>query len=128
MDLECHVEAYPPPQITWTKDSSILTNSKKYKISNFNTADEFTDSTLRIITLNSGQYGEYRCEAVNKLGRAESVIYLHESKNPVCPPACGTTFSSANCHKISFTFIILAFFYAISSLRRWIGITEILRI
>lgn len=113
MDLECHVEAYPPPQIVWTKDSNILLNSKNYKISNFNTADEFTDSTLRIITLNKRQLGDYVCTAVNKLGQQEAVINLQESKNPVCPPACGTTFSSAKCHNVSLILIKLAIFISV---------------
>lgn len=89
MDLECHVEAYPPPQIIWVKDEFLITNNKKYKISNFATADEFTDSTLRIVTINEKQYGDYKCKAINKLGMDEAQIHLYETTNPVCPPACG---------------------------------------
>lgn len=88
MDLECHVEAYPPPQIIWSKAEHLLSNNKNYKISNFNTADEFTDSTLRITTIREKQLGDYICAAVNKLGRDEGVITLYETKNPQCPPAC----------------------------------------
>lgn len=89
IDLECHVEAYPPPQIIWVKDEFLLSNSKKYKISNFATAEEFTDSTLRVVTLDKKQYGDYKCKAVNKLGSDEAIIHLYETKTPVCPPACG---------------------------------------
>lgn len=88
-DLECHVEAYPTPQIIWVKDEFLLTNNKNYKISNFATADEFTDSTLRIVTLDKKQYGDYKCKAVNKLGSDEAQIHLYETSSPVCPPACG---------------------------------------
>lgn len=95
MDLECHVEAYPPPQIVWVKDEFLLSNNKHYKISNFNTADEFTDSTLRIVTLDSKKFGEYKCKAVNKLGSDEASINLYETSNPVCPPACGQGHYSA---------------------------------
>jgi neuronal growth regulator 1 len=95
MDLECHIEAYPPPQIVWVKDEFLLSNSKKYKISNFATADEFTDSTLRIVTLDERQYGNYKCKAVNKLGSDEAQILLYETSNPVCPPACGQGYNSA---------------------------------
>lgn len=109
MDLECHVEAYPPPQIVWVKDEFLLSNSKKYKISNFATVGEFTDSTLRIVTLdNERQYGNYKCKAVNKLGSDEAEILLYETSNPVCPPACGQGYSSADSLN-KFSLVILLF-------------------
>lgn len=96
MDLECHIEAYPPPQIVWVKDEFLLSNGKKYKVSNFATADEFTDSTLRITKLEDKQYGSYKCRAVNKLGQDSAEIVLYETSSPVCPPACGQGHSSSN--------------------------------
>ena len=96
VDLECHIEAYPPPSIGWVKDEFHLANSKKYKISNFVTADEFTDSTLRITKLEGKNYGSYKCVAVNKLGQAEARTVLVETSNPVCPPACGQGYNSSN--------------------------------
>lgn len=48
MDLECHVEAYPPPGITWHKDELQLSNNQHYSISHFATADEYTVTTLRV--------------------------------------------------------------------------------
>lgn len=107
MDLECHVEAYPTPQINWVKEEFLLSNGKKYKISNFGTADEFTDSTLRIVSLEGKQYGKYKCQAVNKLGSDEAEIELYETSNPVCPPACGQNhFSSAHSTRASFVVIL----------------------
>lgn len=107
MDLECHIEAYPPPQIVWVKDEFLLSNNKNYKISNFNTADEFTDSTLRIVTLDHKKYGDYVCKAVNKLGSAEASIHLYETSNPICPPACGQGYiNSGHSNKISSLAII----------------------
>ncbi|KAH1011028.1 hypothetical protein HUJ04_000470 [Dendroctonus ponderosae] len=47
MDLECHVEAYPLPAITWEKDDITLVNNQHNMISHFAVADEFTDTTLR---------------------------------------------------------------------------------
>ena len=91
IDLECHVEAYPPPQIIWVKDEVLITNNKRYRISNFATADEFTDSTLRIANIDKKQYGDYKCKAINKLGMDEAQINLYETSSPVCPPACGQT-------------------------------------
>ncbi|XP_012288477.1 lachesin [Orussus abietinus] len=89
MDLECHVEAYPPPAIVWLKDDVQLTNSQHYSISHFATADEYTDTTIRVITIEKRQYGEFVCRAANKLGTAETKVELFETIIPVCPPACG---------------------------------------
>jgi neuronal growth regulator 1 len=100
-DLECHVEAYPPPQIIWVKEEFLLSNSKNYKISNFASAEEFTDSTLRIVSLQGKQTGDYKCKAVNKLGQDEGTIHLHETSSPVCPPACGQGYSSGNALQLS---------------------------
>lgn len=112
MDLECHVEAYPPPQIIWVKDEFLITNNKKYKISNFATADEFTDSTLRIVTIDRKQYGDYKCKAVNKLGMDEGQIYLYETSTPICPPACGQTKYNVaiSTHKLPLLKLILIIF------------------
>lgn len=107
-DLRCHIEAYPPPQIFWTKDSYIISSaSRNFKISNLETTDELTDSTLRITKLKSlKQYGEYVCQAANKLGNAEAKMILYETKTPVCPPACSQWSSSISCH--SHSILILA--------------------
>lgn len=89
MDLECHIEAYPLPAIVWVKDDVQLSNNQHFSISHFATADEFTDSTIRVITIEKRQYGDYICKAVNKLGQAEAKVHLFETVIPVCPPACG---------------------------------------
>lgn len=114
-DLMCHVEAYPPPQIFWTKDSYIISTNRNFKISNFETSNEYTDSTLRITTLKAKQYGEYVCQAANKLGKSEGKIILHETKNPVCPPACGghQVSSTISCHNHSFLILVVTVIYAL---------------
>lgn len=89
MDLECHIEAYPLPAIVWVKDDVQLSNNQHYLVSHFATADEFTDTTLRVITIEKRQYGDYICKAVNKLGSAEEKVNLFETVIPTCPPACG---------------------------------------
>lgn len=92
MDLECHVVAYPPPAITWWKDEVQLSNNQHYSISHFATADEFTDTTLRILTVEKRQYGKYYCRAANKLGSDEASVELF-GKHIIAaaghtPPAC----------------------------------------
>ncbi|XP_014476090.1 PREDICTED: lachesin [Dinoponera quadriceps] len=89
MDLECHVEAYPAPGIIWLKDGIQLSNNQHYSISHFATGDEYTDTTIRVITIEKRQYGEYVCRATNKIGASETTIELFETIIPVCPPACG---------------------------------------
>ncbi|XP_065205504.1 lachesin-like [Planococcus citri] len=89
-ELECRVEAYPIPQITWIKDGIQLASNNHYKTNHFPSIDEFTDTMLRVVTTEKGQYGTYVCKAVNKLGDASAYIQFFESENPVCPPACGS--------------------------------------
>lgn len=47
-----------------------------FSVSHFATADEFTDTTLRVITIEKRQYGYYSCKAINKLGAAEAKVHL----------------------------------------------------
>ena len=80
MDLKCHIEAYPPPEITWHKNNVQLKNDQDYAISHFTTPEEYIDTTLRVIQIEQRQYGEYVCKARNKFGSAEATIELF-SKN-----------------------------------------------
>lgn len=80
MDLECHVEAFPLAAISWYKDGNQLLNSQHYSISHFSTGEAYTDTTLRVITIEKRQYGEYKCRASNKLGTAEAAIELFGKK------------------------------------------------
>lgn len=48
-----------------------------FRISHFATADEFTDTTIRVITIEKRQYGEYICKASNVLGTTEATVYLY---------------------------------------------------
>ncbi|XP_041767834.1 lachesin [Anopheles merus] len=108
MDLECHIEAYPPPAIRWLKDSVQLSSNQHYQLSQFATADEFTDSTLRVITAEKRQYGEYICQATNKLGDAEGRVEFTESVIPVCPPACGQARYGGGASAISVSSVLMA--------------------
>nr|XP_022911528.1 lachesin [Onthophagus taurus] len=93
MDMECHIEAYPLPSIIWLKDGVALSSNQHYSVSTFGAAEEFTDSTLRVITIEKKQYGKYVCKATNKLGRSEAEVDLFESIVPICPPACGQSYT-----------------------------------
>ncbi|XP_029177585.1 lachesin isoform X2 [Nylanderia fulva] len=109
MDLECHVEAYPPPAITWVKDDVQLSNNQHYSISHFATADEYTDTTIRVITIEKRQYGEYTCRAANKLGSAETKVELFEISMPnINYP--GLQWATANrCDFLKWPYAIISF-------------------
>ncbi len=96
MDLECHIEAYPPPAIKWYRDNILLTNNQHYQLSHFAFDDEFTNTILRVITIEKKQYATYTCKAINIHGEAEGHVELFETVIPICPPACdvGNTYSS----------------------------------
>ncbi|XP_037072821.1 lachesin-like [Pollicipes pollicipes] len=94
MDLECLVEAYPAPRITWLKDDIVLNNNQHNKMSDFTTTDQTTDSTLRVLSVERKQYGSYTCRASNRLGIAEAQLQLLETYSPVCPPACNASAAS----------------------------------
>ena len=47
-----------------------------YRISQFATADEFTDTTLRVLTIEKRQFGNYSCMATNKLGQSAAAVQL----------------------------------------------------
>lgn len=113
MDLECHIEAYPPPAIVWLKGDVQISNNQHYSISDFSTATEFVDSTLRVITIEKKQYGEFICKAVNKLGQAEGRVELFETVIPVCPPACGQAYYGAAEHIASTSFAFLGILLAV---------------
>ncbi|XP_043475593.1 lachesin-like [Leptopilina heterotoma] len=89
IELKCHIEAYPPPAIVWIKNNVQLSNNQNFKISHFATADEYTDTTLRVKNIEKHHFGDYFCKASNKLGSAETKVELFETISPVCPPACG---------------------------------------
>ena len=95
MDLECKIEAYPPPAIKWYRDTILITNNQHYSISHFAFDDEYTNTILRVITIEKKQYANYSCKAINILGEAEGHVELFETVVPICPPACdGYNYSS----------------------------------
>ncbi|XP_054712586.1 lachesin-like isoform X2 [Uloborus diversus] len=105
--LECHVEAFPSPSIVWIKDNMQLNDNQHYQISIHIAADEFTDTTLRIITAEKRQYGYYTCKATNKLGSHEKVIEFFETPNVICPPACGVDLYRSSSKQLSSWFCLV---------------------
>lgn len=120
MDLECRIEAYPPPAILWFRegDNVQIKNNQHYRISHFAHDDEYTDTILRVITIEKKQYANYSCKAVNVMGEAVGHVVLFESVIPICPPACdGYNYSSGTTGIIFSTSLclVLAIFMVIST-------------
>ncbi|KAF7494989.1 Lachesin [Sarcoptes scabiei] len=93
VNLQCHVESFPAPNIIWLKDGIEIRDSSNYQISVFSTSHDYTDSVLRIKQINQKHFGQYVCMATNKLATNKRVIDLIESPSPVCPPACLGSFA-----------------------------------
>lgn len=110
MDLECKILAYPPPAIRWFRegDSEPITNNQHFQISHFSHDDKFVDTTLRVITIEKKQYGNYSCQAENRLGESTGQVELFETVIPICPPACDSyNYSSSSTSIISSIIIII---------------------
>ena len=81
----CHVEAYPPPTITWTHDNIQLNTNQLFVVdSGFTTSDDFTETSVRIKKLGPRLLGSYTCRAQNKLGITEKEIVVEQTYEPNC--------------------------------------------
>lgn len=88
VDLQCQIEAFPPPAIVWFKDGVALRNNESYSISHVATDDNSVEiiSTLRVKKIEEHHYGDYICKAYNKLGVAEGKVNLFETTYPMPSP------------------------------------------
>ena len=85
VEMTCHVEAYPPPTITWVHNGIQLTTNPVFIVdSGYTTADDFTETSVRVKSLGSRELGEYFCRAQNKLGSKERRIEIVRSYEPSC--------------------------------------------
>lgn len=103
VDLTCSVEAYPRPTITWVHDGIQLSTNQHYVVDNgYITADDFTDTSVRIKKLGKRQLGSYFCRAQNKLGSSEKEFIVVETYEPDCTIGLCSEFSSASSSKFVF--------------------------
>ena len=66
------------------------------------TADDFTDTSVRIKKLGKRQLGSYFCRAQNKLGSTEKEFIVVETYEPDCTVGLCNEFSSASSSKFLF--------------------------
>ncbi|XP_031640778.1 lachesin-like isoform X2 [Contarinia nasturtii] len=82
IELECKVEGFPAPQVSWYDGDKQILHEGDYIISHTATTNDITTSILRITTVESKQYGDYVCKASNKLGAAEAKVNLFDHPIP----------------------------------------------
>ncbi|EDV93719.1 protein amalgam [Drosophila grimshawi] len=83
VDLECSVQGYPSPTVVWFRNGAQLQSSRHYEISNTASSSETTTSVLRIASVSEEDFGDYYCNATNKLGHADARLYLFQTVIPV---------------------------------------------
>merc|ERR1719384_1895055 len=118
MDLECHIEAYPPPAIKWYRDNIQLTNNQHFSISHFAFDDEYTNTILRVITIEKKQYANYSCKAINILGEANGTVELFETVVPICPACDGYNYFSSGKDPLSTSALPIILLALVSALCR----------
>lgn len=82
-ELECEVQGYPAVSVTWHKEGAQLQSGGNYEISNTANSNEITNSILSISSVSGNDYGDYFCNATNKLGQIEARLNLFEPVVPV---------------------------------------------
>lgn len=83
LELECVTEGFPLVEVYWLKDHYRLNDATGVEINSVQTSNEVSSSTLRIARLKSDDFGEYVCQATNKLGSTSKVIRVEQSSEPI---------------------------------------------
>ncbi|KAI9577276.1 protein amalgam [Glossina fuscipes] len=82
-ELECTVQAYPAPAVFWYRNGAKLQTDSQHEISNTASSHETTTSVLRIASISESDFGDYYCNATNKLGHADARLHLFQPVIPV---------------------------------------------
>jgi len=82
-ELDCNVQGFPAVSVTWHKDGVQLQSGGNYNISITANSHETTNAVLAIKSVSGGDYGDYVCSAMNKLGQIETRLNLFEPVVPI---------------------------------------------
>jgi len=82
-ELECSVQGYPAPAVFWQRNGAKIQSSSYYQISNTASSFETTTSVLRLKSVTESDFGDYYCNATNKLGHADARLHLYKHVIPV---------------------------------------------
>ncbi|XP_030374292.1 protein amalgam [Scaptodrosophila lebanonensis] len=83
VELECLVEGSPAPAVVWYRNGVKLQSDRQHEIANTASSFETTTSVLRIASVSEGDFGDYYCNATNKLGHADARLHLFQPVIPV---------------------------------------------
>nr|XP_022329416.1 lachesin-like isoform X1 [Crassostrea virginica] len=78
--LDCEVTSNPQLYSAWTKDGRPIQNDDKFKIDLYDDYKNTLTLSLKISDIQESDFGAYRCEAQNELGRDYQDTYLYELK------------------------------------------------
>ncbi|XP_020818493.1 protein amalgam [Drosophila serrata] len=82
-ELECSVQGYPAPSVVWHRNGVQLQSSRQHEVSTTASSSEITTSVLRIDSVSVEDFGDYYCNATNKLGHADARLHLFQTVIPV---------------------------------------------
>ncbi|XP_062579733.1 lachesin-like isoform X2 [Saccostrea cucullata] len=103
--LDCKVTANPQVYSAWTKDGIPIQNDEKFKIDLYEEYKNTVILSLKISDIQESDFGAYRCEAQNELGRDYQDTFLYELKPPTPAPSTPRTTSrtTTTIHQYVFT-------------------------
>ncbi|XP_058059788.1 lachesin-like [Anopheles bellator] len=82
IDVECVVQAFPAPAISWYRNGKQIHNGGSYSISQIGSPDDVTRSVVKISSVAEEHFGDYVCKASNKVGQSEARLNLFEQNVP----------------------------------------------
>ncbi|XP_023227334.1 noelin-like [Centruroides sculpturatus] len=92
--LHCWVEGYPKPLTMWMRDGNhVLESGSEYKITE-TWKDYSYHVALNITSVQSKDYGVYRCSSVNEKGKSQARAILKDSETDTSNPGNYTDISS----------------------------------
>lgn len=75
--LECSVTSYPRAKINWYKNGVQIIHSYKFRQELYAGKHDTYILSLQILYINKHDYGDYTCEAENRMGTERSTMVLY---------------------------------------------------
>ena len=103
-EMQCGVKAFPEPQFSWSRDSSLVGSLGKLMFqSDKKVSDIEFQSSFSISSIKQNSYGEYMCKASNSLGSTVHIIRLVKKSRPDPPSHVTSSGAESNSLSISWT-------------------------